>query len=379
MVALAGVSHNGSLVGLSNWPLRSMTLCRRLPKQSPAGTLPPGSSRRRLPVGVLASYSTFAVWPCSRRLVRAWRHCGWAQTAGRAVRLTLAILAFAAFLGSALWLVPYFGWIEQRRAIEARLSELRAQALSASSTLACLEGAGDTIEKACEQTVFATPESLAAANFYMTTRFDVLTSAARYSGPRTPQFDEAITALQRSLEQDPFGLTANTLALRTGCTAERCDAIAMFGEKARVRENVRQKTYQGIVARHSANWRTSAPTVAFPLCALRRWPRTRAPIPDKYTLPSASSIPPISIMQDEPTERRPSAPATAQDRPNAPVQPGAVKSLRRSSPTRRHLLRRHFLQVRRPLSAEAASGTSRKKTAERAARNHSSTKISAWS
>ena len=261
-------------------------------------------------VAGLAAFGAIAVGPYGRR----------------SVRLTLALVAFAAFLGSVLWLVIYLGWIEQRRAIEARLSELRAQALSASSTLACLEGAGDTIEKACEQTVFATPEALAAANVYTTARFELLTSAARYSGPRTAQFDEAIAALQRSLQQDPFGLTANTLVLRTGCTAERCDSIALFREQARVSENVRQKTYQGLVARHSANWRTNAPTAASPAAPSTTTPtgaETRAPIPDKYTLPSASSIPPVSIMEDEP-ERRPSAPAT---------QSGAVPPSEQSKPS----------------------------------------------
>ena len=268
-------------------------------------------------VAGLAAFGAIAVGPYGRR----------------GVRLTLAMVSFVALLGSVLWLVIYLGWIEQRRTIEARLSELRAQALSASSTLACLDGAGDAIEKACEQTVFATPESLAAANFYTTTRFDLLVSAARYSGPRSAQFDEAIDALQRSLQQDPFGLTANTLVLRTGCTAERCDAIAVFREQARVAENVRQKTYQAIVARHSPNWRTNAPAAASPspspAPATSTGPETRAPIPDKYTLPSSSSIPPVSIMEDEP-ERRPSAPATAQDRPAAPPEQSKPSA---SSPT----------------------------------------------
>jgi hypothetical protein len=43
---------------------------------------------------------------------------------------------------------------------------------------------------------------------------------------------------------------------------------------------------------------------------------SRAPIPDKYTLPSAASIPPVSIMSDEPPERPNSAPA--KDRSAAP-------------------------------------------------------------
>lgn len=262
-------------------------------------------------VAGLAAFGAIAVGPYGRR----------------GVRLTLVFLSFVALLGSALWLVAYFGWIEQRHAIEARLSELRAQALSASSTLACLEGAGGTVETACEHAVFATPESLAAADLYTTTRVDLLASAARYSGPRTPQFDEAVSALQRSLEQDPFGLTANTLVRRTGCTAARCDALAMFADQTRVRENVRQKTYEAIVGRHSANWRASAPVAAAPapsapaLVTAPSGTETRgAPIPDKYTLPSSASIPPISIMQDEP-ERRPSAPANAKEQQGGPPPP----------------------------------------------------------
>ncbi len=272
-------------------------------------------------IAALAAFGAIAVGPYGRR----------------GVRLTLAFLSFVALLGSAAWLVAYVGWIEQRHAIEARLSEIRAQALSPSSALACLEGTGGTVERACERSVFATPESLAAANVYTTARFDLLASAARYSGPRTPQFDEAVGALQRSLQQDPFGLTANTLVRRTGCTASRCDAIAMFTEPARVRENIKENTYDAIVARHSANWRTGAAAPSAPAPYSSTGGETRAPIPDKYTLPSASSIPPVSIMQEEP-ERRPPAAASAPAAADAaaPAPPAASAEQPRpstSSPT----------------------------------------------
>jgi hypothetical protein len=76
--------------------------------------------------------------------------------------VALAAVAFAAVLGSAFWLFSYFGLVEQRRSIETRLAELRAQALSGGSTLACLDRAGDAVETACAQMLFAAPETLAS-------------------------------------------------------------------------------------------------------------------------------------------------------------------------------------------------------------------------
>jgi hypothetical protein len=242
----------------------------------------------------------------------------------RGLRMMLATISFAAFLGSAFWFTLYLGFIEQRRAIETRLAELRAQVLSTGSPLACLERTGDAVEAACAQTLFATPETLAAANVYTAARLDLLTAAARYPGPRTPQFDDAIDALRISLQQDPFGLTANILMLRRGCTAERCDDIAIFRDPARLRNNIRQKAFDANVARHAGGWRTPAPTAALPAASATpaiapTGSETRAPIPDKYTLPSAASIPPVSIMNDEPPERP--GPAPARDRAGSTRQP----------------------------------------------------------
>jgi hypothetical protein len=235
----------------------------------------------------------------------------------RGVRVSLVLLSFAAFLGTAGWLMFYLGWIDQRRAIETRLSELRAQALTAGSTLACLERTGETVEGACAQTLFAAPETLAAANIYTSTRLDMLIAAARYSGPRSAQFDDAVTALRRSLQQDPFGLTANILVRREGCTPARCDAITLFSDPTRLWDNIRQKTFDANVARHSASWRAPAApgTATAPPATAPTGNETRAPIPDKYTLPSAASIPPVSIMNEEPARATP----PAKDRPAAPA------------------------------------------------------------
>jgi hypothetical protein len=268
-------------------------------------------------VGGLALVAAIAVGPYGRRGVRvAW-----------------GLLSFVAFLATAGWLMFYLGWIDQRRAIETRLSELRAQALSAGSTLACLERTGETVEGACAQTLFAAPETLAAANVYTSARLDMLIAAARYTGPRTAQFDDAIMAVRRSLQQDPFGLTANILVRREGCTAERCEALALFSDPARLVDNIRQKAFDANVARHAANWRapgTAAPAPAAGIIAPTGG-ETRAPIPDKYTLPSAASIPPVSIMTDEPA-RPPAPPPANRLTPPAPAVAATPPAEQQSAP-----------------------------------------------
>jgi hypothetical protein len=251
-------------------------------------------------VAGLALFAAIAVGPYARR----------------GLRLTLALVSVAAFAGSAFWLFNYLGMIDQRRAIEARLSELRAQALSPGSAFACLERTGAIVETACAQTLFAAPDTLAAANAYTAARLDAVTAAVQFSGPRTQQFGDTVQALQQSLQQDPFGLTANVLVQR-GCTAQGCNAIAVLADPARVWDNIRQKTFEANLARYAAGWR--APGAAAPAAGLTAptGGETRAPISDKYTLPSASSIPPVSIMNDEPL--RPAAPPAKERAANAPA------------------------------------------------------------
>jgi hypothetical protein len=249
-------------------------------------------------------------------------------------RVGLAMVSVAAFLVSVFWSLSYIGYLDQRRAIEARLAELRGQALASGSALACLERGGEALEAACGETLFRTPETLAAANFYTASRLDVLRAADRYAGPRSEPFEESIAVLKRSLEQDPFGLTAHVLTVRDGCTEERCDSLALLQDGARVKDNIRHKAFDANLARHAAAWRTGLPaappvasaapspapastaTASVPAVpALTPTGETRAPIPDKYTLPSSASIPPVSIMSDEPA--RPAAQAKEQPREQA--------------------------------------------------------------
>jgi hypothetical protein len=267
--------------------------------------------------------------------------------ARRGLRPLLAVTSFAAFLASGFWLVSYLNLIEQRRSIETRVNELRAQALATGSPLACLERTGEAVDTACVQILFAAPETLAAANVYTAAQLDLLAAATKYAGPRTAQFDDSIAALQRSLQQDPFGLTANLLMVREKCTAERCERLALFQDARRIRENIRAKAFDAHVARSAANWRTPGAAPAGPGAAIApTGAETRAPIPDKYTLPSAASIPPVSIMNEEPENRR-----SAKDRPPSP---GAATEQPATPPQKQAPPRRESSRPSAPLSLNPA-------------------------
>jgi hypothetical protein len=243
----------------------------------------------------------------------------------RGVRFTFGFIALVAFVGSAAWLAVYLGMVEQRRAIEERIAALRTQAM-ASGPLACLERGAEALQASCAQSLFASPGAISSAGIYTASRLDAMKAARHYSGPRTPQFDDVVVALERSLQEDPFGLAADILVRREGCTAQRCEALSLFADPARLADNIRNKTFDANVARYTAAW--SAPQPAAPAAAPVITPGglTRAPISDKYELPSAASIPPVSIMNDEPP--RPAAPAPSEQ---AETPPAAQK---KSAPRR---------------------------------------------
>ncbi len=202
----------------------------------------------------------------------------------RGVRFTFGSIALIAFVGSVAWLVVYLGMIEQRRAIEERIAALRTQA-TASGTLACLERATEALQASCAQSLFASPGAISSAGIYTASRLDAMKAARRYSGPRTPQFDDAVATLERSLQEDPFGLAADILVRREGCTAQRCEALSLFADPARLADNIRNKTFDANVARYTAAWgapQPGAPQTAAPVPAITPSGETRAPIPDKY-------------------------------------------------------------------------------------------------
>jgi hypothetical protein len=233
----------------------------------------------------------------------------------------------------------------ERRALEARAADLIGRALQPGSALACLDGmAGEAAEGGCEPVVFASPESLSGAVSYVAARLLLLADGLEFAGRSPRGFEAQIAELRRTAELDRFGMVSHVLATRHGCTADKCDAFLLFRDAGIIQGNLKERTYQGLVARYAAGWSkepvpsgtAAAPAPAPPGQASRN-----------IDFPSASSIPPVSIMNNEPTTPPPAVAGRAGGEPGgaesvtgaarrgaAPGAPGDGQAARRNPPRR---------------------------------------------
>jgi len=216
-------------------------------------------------------------------------------------RLLLPVAALAIFGLGIIAIVDRMAEGErfaERRALAQRNAQLTGAAMAPGSTLACLDGAaGETVENACEKTVFAGPQSTAAAVAYMAARLTLLSDGLAFARHSDPDFAVSLDGLRRAIELDRFGIAAHVLAVRDGCTAERCDAFALLSDANVIKSNLKAQVFDQYVSRYAASWNKNAATA--PVAILPEAP-AKAPVPDKYDLPSSASIPPVSIMNPEP-------------------------------------------------------------------------------
>lgn len=265
--------------------------------------------------------------------------------------LPLAVLAVLALGSFAMFsVVDRLGTTEraaERRALLAREIELSRIALEPGSALACLDGnAGETVENVCEKTVFASPQSTAAAVAYMDARLKLLASAAA----RDQGLLALLASTRRAVALDRFGIAAHVLAIRDGCTAEMCDAFALVNDPSALKANMRAQVYDQYVSRYVAGWNAPPSTPVEKPAAVSALP---APTPLRLTasgqtaipavkpgehwdFPSAASIPPVSIMGAEPplpkgAEAQAQAPAQA-PAPRQSEGPQAVTPLPMAKP-----------------------------------------------
>jgi hypothetical protein len=198
--------------------------------------------------------------------------------------------------------------LAERQALDARAFELTARAMAPGSALACLDAmAGDMVEDACEKALFASPEAAAAAVSYVAAQLSLLASAgdhARRAGPGS-----AMMQLRHALEADPFGVVAQVLAVRDGCTPAQCGAFALLQDSRRVSANLAERPFEARLKQYAAAWPASGgrpvastqPPAAAPQPTAAAGPR----VPNNLYFPSASSIPPVNIMTAEPAAPRP--------------------------------------------------------------------------
>jgi hypothetical protein len=235
----------------------------------------------------------------------------------------------------------------ERRALAQRNAELTAQALAPGSALACLDGGvGEAVENACEQTVFAGPQSTAGAVDYMAARLTLLADGLAFARRGDPEFAATLAPSRRAIELDRFGIVAHVLAMRDGCTAERCAAFALLGDTSAIKANLKAQVFDQYVSRYAAGWNKPEPKFepmtekpAPAPVASAPAPPTGTPVSRKYDFPSAASIPPVSIMNAEPplpkaaTDAQVAQPA-AEPSVSVPVPPKRPRFQAASPPAR---------------------------------------------
>jgi len=211
----------------------------------------------------------------------------------------------------------------ERRALDAHVSELAARAVAPRSPLACLDAiAGDAVETACEQALFASPEVVASALSYVSAKLSLLARGQEFANGSDLTTGSALLALRQSLESDRFGIVAQVLSLRDSCTPAQCDTFTLLHDTSRVRANLKDRTFDGYVTRYAVSWSgrdgrapladatgstgytgtvntpTSNGAVAATVAGAPLARPTMAP--SRIDFPSASSIPAVSIMTPEP-------------------------------------------------------------------------------
>ncbi|WP_441236715.1 hypothetical protein [Bradyrhizobium sp. 930_D9_N1_4] len=212
---------------------------------------------------------------------------------------------------------------------ETTTADARTQATVTASlpALACLDDlAGDAVAVGCEKALFGAPDAAAAAVAYTAVRIDRLTALGdAASAEKSLTLD--IKVLRRSLERDRYGLVAQVLVARDGCTQFDCAAFRSLTDQQQVAANMDSHLYDMLVARYAPAWNApaAAPAALPPTAALAGLPPAMPTgKPTNADFPSAASTPPVSIMNPEPTATTRQAPAAnAAPAPRAPATTSA--------------------------------------------------------
>ena len=248
----------------------------------------------------------------------------WAAGIAAAAVLIMAILVFGLMLrdslgaavgamaGIGLVLVAataaysfssHFERTEERGALDQRMLELNAAAYASGSYLACLDAdLSRSMESWCEKAIFRSPETVATVGAYVKARLSLLSDGLDFARRSEVTYEDRLTDLRRTIEADRFGFVAQIFS-REGCTPAKCDALVLLHDAARVRSNLNDSTFDDVLARNKSNWPEHEQPET-PVTAARA-------VPPGWKLPTAASIPAISIMTSEPP---------------APVQSGAASA-----------------------------------------------------
>ncbi|UFW45989.1 MULTISPECIES: hypothetical protein [Bradyrhizobium] len=210
---------------------------------------------------------------------------------------------------------------------ETPVAEGRAQAtvVAGLPALSCLdELAGDTVAAGCERALFGAPDAAAAAVVYTASRIDRLTALGD-AATAEKSLTQDMKLLRKTLEHDRYGLVAQVLVARDGCTQFDCPAFRSLTDQQQVAANMDSHLYDQLVARYAPTWGAPTTPGALPANAALAGLPPSMPTgkPTNAEFPSASSTPPVSIMTPEPAPRQAAPAANAAPAPRAPAAASA--------------------------------------------------------
>jgi len=216
----------------------------------------------------------------------------------------------------------------ERRALEIRLAELTARAALPGSPLACLDAlAGEVVESACEQNVFASPSATAAAVSYAAARLRLLADGVAFARRYDPSYEASLADLRMAAETDAYGIYAHVLATRDGCTPEQCAAFAFLRDPSMLKVHLRQRLYATYVAEHRDRWgapiRSTAATPVSAIAAAAQFP----PLGPPAAVADPAEVPP-PLPKARPTTVA-EVPVTASVAPDEPPPATEARSARR--------------------------------------------------
>ena len=237
----------------------------------------------------------------------------------------------------------------EQRALLQRDSQLSMSAVAPGSPLACLDGvAGEQVENACEQAVFADAQSTARAVAYVTARLSLLSDVFAAAQRGSQDLVATFATARRAIELDRYGIAAHVLAVRDGCTAERCAALEMFQDASALKANLKVHAFDTYVSRYASAWKGEPTAEKLPQTSATALPSVASageapaphPVDSRYDFPSSASIPPVSIMNAEPRPPK-EQPGTAnaqaagdQSGGNPPVPPKRPQAQAATPPAR---------------------------------------------
>lgn len=198
-------------------------------------------------------------------------------------------------------------------------------AASAVPALSCMdELAGEMVLAACEKSLFAAPDSVAAAVSGAAVQLDRLLASGDVAAANKAMTPD-LARLRRSVERDRYGLFAYLLQSRDHCMPDACPAYASLTDRKQIAAHMEERLYEGLVTRYAPSWTApvtasagAAPQVpgaaAAAAAAVAGLPAS-VPTgkPTSADFPSSSSIPAVSIMTDTPAPapKPPAAPRAA--------------------------------------------------------------------